>query len=69
MIGRGAFQGKLRVRRAAKKSLRGTELRQLVAGNWKMNGLGADLAQLEALKQGLESPVPIAMSWSVRRPA
>src|SRR5581483_7005488 len=25
-------------------------VRQLVAGNWKMNGLGADLAQLEALK-------------------
>jgi triosephosphate isomerase len=31
-------------------------LRQLVAGNWKMNGLGADLAELEALKQDLESP-------------
>jgi triosephosphate isomerase (TIM) len=31
-------------------------LRQLVAGNWKMNGLGADLAQLDALKRGLESP-------------
>ncbi|HEY5082990.1 MAG TPA: triose-phosphate isomerase, partial [Rhizomicrobium sp.] len=31
-------------------------MRQLVAGNWKMNGLGADLAQLEALKRGLESP-------------
>jgi len=28
-------------------------LRQLVAGNWKMNGLSADLAELEALKQGL----------------
>src|SRR6185312_8612749 len=31
-------------------------LRQLVAGNWKMNGLIADLAELEALKRGLESP-------------
>ena len=30
-----------------------TALRQLVAGNWKMNGLSADLAELEALKQGL----------------
>jgi triosephosphate isomerase len=29
------------------------QLRQLVAGNWKMNGLSADLAELEALKQGL----------------
>jgi triosephosphate isomerase len=28
-------------------------LRQLVAGNWKMNGLSADLAELEALKHGL----------------
>jgi triosephosphate isomerase len=28
-------------------------LRQLVAGNWKMNGLGADLAELETLKRGL----------------
>jgi triosephosphate isomerase (TIM) len=33
-------------------------LRQLVAGNWKMNGLGADLAQLEALKQGLGPATP-----------
>jgi triosephosphate isomerase len=30
------------------------DLRQLIAGNWKMNGLSADLAELEALKQGLE---------------
>jgi len=28
-------------------------LRQLVAGNWKMNGLSADLGELEALKRGL----------------
>ena len=28
-------------------------LRQLVAGNWKMNGLSADLAELELLKVGL----------------
>jgi triosephosphate isomerase (TIM) len=28
-------------------------LRQLVAGNWKMNGLGTDLAELETLKRGL----------------
>lgn len=28
-------------------------MRQLVAGNWKMNGLSADLAELDALKQGL----------------
>ncbi|MES2292063.1 MAG: triose-phosphate isomerase [Pseudomonadota bacterium] len=30
-------------------------MRQLVAGNWKMNGLSADLAELEALKQGLDA--------------
>jgi triosephosphate isomerase (TIM) len=28
-------------------------MRQLVAGNWKMNGLGADLAELESLKPGI----------------
>ncbi len=28
-------------------------MRQLVAGNWKMNGLGADLAELEALKPAM----------------
>ena len=28
-------------------------MRQLIAGNWKMNGLGADLAELEALRTGL----------------
>jgi triosephosphate isomerase len=31
-------------------------MRQLVAGNWKMNGLGADLAELAALKAGLAGP-------------
>jgi triosephosphate isomerase len=35
--------------------------RPLVAGNWKMNGLGASLTGLKALKQRLEqSPVPEA---------
>jgi len=35
--------------------------RPLVAGNWKMNGLGASLAELKALKLHLEqSPVPEA---------
>jgi triosephosphate isomerase len=33
-------------------------LRQLVAGNWKMHGLGADLAELDALKHGLGSSPP-----------
>jgi triosephosphate isomerase len=33
-------------------------LRQLIAGNWKMNGLSADLAELEALRQGLGGPQP-----------
>ncbi len=32
-------------------------MRKLVAGNWKMNGLGASLAKLEALKAGLGAPV------------
>jgi triosephosphate isomerase len=31
-------------------------MRQLVAGNWKMNGLAADLAELKALKDGLGTP-------------
>ena len=30
-------------------------MRQLVAGNWKMNGLGADLAELEAVRKGLST--------------
>jgi triosephosphate isomerase len=34
-----------------------SDLRQLVAGNWKMNGLSADLAELEALKQGLDTSI------------
>jgi triosephosphate isomerase (TIM) len=33
-------------------------LRQLIAGNWKMNGLSADLAELEALKKGLDGETP-----------
>jgi triosephosphate isomerase len=37
--------------------------RPLVAGNWKMNGLGASLAELRALKDRLaQSPVPEADS-------
>jgi len=31
-------------------------VRAVIAGNWKMNGLGADLAVLEALKAGLKNP-------------
>jgi triosephosphate isomerase len=31
-------------------------MRTLVAGNWKMNGLGASLAELEALRDGLKDP-------------
>ncbi len=38
-----------------------TGKRPLVAGNWKMNGLGATLAELKALKERLaRSPVPEA---------
>ena len=33
-------------------------MRPLVAGNWKMNGLGADLAQLAALKARLAGLMP-----------
>jgi len=33
-------------------------MRPLVAGNWKMNGLGADLAELAALKAGLAAAPP-----------
>jgi triosephosphate isomerase len=32
-------------------------LRQLVAGNWKMNGLSADLAEIDALRQGLDASI------------
>ncbi len=31
-------------------------MRQLIAGNWKMNGLGAELPQIEALAQALKAP-------------
>jgi triosephosphate isomerase len=31
-------------------------MRKLVAGNWKMHGTGASLAELEALKNGLHQP-------------
>ena len=31
-------------------------MRQLVAGNWKMNGVSADLSELDALRQGLSTP-------------
>ena len=31
-------------------------MRQLIAGNWKMNGLAAELAQIEALARGLDTP-------------
>jgi triosephosphate isomerase len=34
----------------------GDVMRKLVAGNWKMNGLAASLAELVALKDGLGSP-------------
>ena len=49
MIGRGGCQSKLG-RRAKKAGIGEICVRQLVAGNWKMNGLGADLAELEALR-------------------
>jgi triosephosphate isomerase len=31
-------------------------MRQLIAGNWKMNGVAASLAEIEALAKGLASP-------------
>ena len=43
-------------------------MRQLVAGNWKMNGLGADLAELEgAARRDWPRRRP-AMCWSARPP-
>ena len=33
-------------------------MRSLVAGNWKMNGLAAGLAELDKLKQALEAAPP-----------
>src|SRR5471032_3370033 len=52
MIGRGGCQGKPGAP-SKKPGKQGINVRQLVAGNWKMNGLGADLAELEALKAGI----------------
>ena len=43
-------------------------MRPLVAGNWKMNGLGADLAQLAALKAGLAG-APVGCDVLVCPPA
>ena len=38
-----------------------TTIRPLVAGNWKMNGLGSSLAELRSLQDRLaERPVPEA---------
>ncbi len=56
MIGAGHWCGKPRpIKGLAGISglFRGLLMRQLVAGNWKMNGLSADLAELEALKGGV----------------
>lgn len=39
----------------------------LVAGNWKMNGLRADLAQVEAVRAGL--PTPLAVDVLICPPA
>ena len=36
-------------------------MRPLVAGNWKMNGLSASLAELAALKEALADARPLAM--------
>jgi len=33
-------------------------MRQLIAGNWKMNGLGASLAEIESLRDGLAEGAP-----------
>ena len=52
MIGRGGCQGKPGFA-AQKPGKQGINVRQLVAGNWKMNGLGADLAELEALRAAI----------------
>jgi triosephosphate isomerase len=35
-------------------------MRQLIAGNWKMHGLGASLAEIEALRSGLAKEPPRA---------
>jgi len=54
----GGLPGQAAPKRAAKNSSWGTDLRQLVAGNWKMNGLGPDLGELEALCRALGSSTP-----------
>ena len=41
-------------------------IRPLIAGNWKMNGLKASLAEFEAMLAGRRVDAK-ADSWSVRR--
>jgi len=53
MIGRGRKYGKSRFSKEMAAGGRWVPMRQLVAGNWKMNGLGADLAELALLKAGI----------------
>ena len=43
-------------------------IRPLIAGNWKMNGLRASLAEFEAMLAGAaERGRPRPTCWSVRR--
>ncbi|MCC0029045.1 MAG: triose-phosphate isomerase [Brucellaceae bacterium] len=44
-------------------------VRPLVAGNWKMNGVSADLGELAALKKALHSPLSAACDVLVCVPA
>src|SRR4029077_9215311 len=51
MIGRG--QGRGKAFSTWELSSRVSSMRMLLAGNWKMNGLRASLAEIRALKRGL----------------
>ena len=38
--------------------------RKLAAGNWKMNGTAADLAEVAALRQGLPEGADAPSAWA-----
>lgn len=72
MIGRGGLAGNRQNLRAVlpvkQANYKGLCMRSLVAGNWKMNGLAASLAELVALKDSLTAK-PAACDVLVCPPA
>src|SRR5882672_4581270 len=56
MIGRGQGRGKAFSKWELSSGV--SRMRMLLAGNWKMNGLRASLAEIRALKRGLAETPP-----------